>query len=94
LFKNRRNRKSVAVAAATVLVVVVVVVVVMVVVVVVVVAVVVMGIAATATCMYMGTQSKPYTCTHLGFLEKSNLISFRELKKKGLHHMLIPLILL
>jgi hypothetical protein len=58
-----------------------------------VVVVVVMGTAAAA-CMDMGTQSKPYTCTHLGFLEKSNLISFKELKKKELHHMLIPLILI
>jgi hypothetical protein len=69
-------------------------VVVMVLVVVVTVVVVGRAAAAAAACMYMGTQSKPYTCTHLGFLEKSNLISFRELKKKGLHHMLTPLILL
>jgi len=50
--------------------------------------------AAAAVCMDMGTQSKSYICTHLGFLEKSNLILLKELKKKGLHHMLIPIILI
>jgi hypothetical protein len=31
--------------------------------------VVVVVVVGTAACMDMSTQSKPYTCTHLGFLK-------------------------